>query len=81
MNQNDDTALMRAARTGDVPMVGLLLDRGASIDIVDRVRTYRWIVLRKIYPRGGKVGCCRKNDFEIMVERESKKEKRARNYV
>ena len=40
MNQNDDTALMRAARTGDVPMVGLLLDRGASIDIVDRVRTY-----------------------------------------
>lgn len=40
MNQNDDTALMRAARTGDVPMVGLLLDRGASIDIVDRVRMY-----------------------------------------
>ena len=37
ITQNGDTALLRAARTGDVPMVMLLLDRGASIDIYDKV--------------------------------------------
>ena len=39
MNQNGDTALTWAAFSGHEAMVTLLLDRGANIDTVDKVRT------------------------------------------
>ena len=37
MNQDGDTALMRAVRINDVGMVTLLLDRGASVDLANKV--------------------------------------------
>ena len=37
MNQDGDTALMRAVRIADVGLVTLLLDRGASIDFSQKV--------------------------------------------
>ena len=45
MNQNGSTALKWAASGGDITIVTLLLDRGASIDLADKVNALPVIIM------------------------------------
>ena len=66
MNQTGETALTSAARDGQISMVTLLLDRGARIDMADKVNT---LSVRSYL-------CCGGGALEIMVEKgKGKREK------
>ena len=66
MNQTGDTALTSAARDGQMSMVTLLLDRGARVDMADKVNTLSF----RSYL------CCRGSALEIMVKKGKGKAKR-----